>query len=112
MSTLIPSMPYPDRCTLCRFHELEWEWNNEHHSRCQVEKKRIPAPSKNDYPIGKPKWCPLVEVPAPHGRLIDADALSAKCGDWYTEEGSEVGFIGSLSGLLGEQPTVIEAEGE
>ena len=25
----------------------------------------------------RPNWCPLVEVPEPHGRLIDADALCA-----------------------------------
>jgi hypothetical protein len=23
----------------------------------------------------KPLWCPLVEVPTPHGRLIDADEI-------------------------------------
>ena len=26
-----------------------------------------------------------------HGRLIDADALIAKYGNWYTEEGTEEG---------------------
>ena len=25
--------------------------------------------------IGRPDFCPLVELPAQHGRLIDADAL-------------------------------------
>lgn len=39
-------------------------------------------------------------------RLIDADALIEKCGEWYTEEGSEVGFIGTLKQLLDKQPTV------
>lgn len=23
----------------------------------------------------RPNWCPLIEIPEPHGRLIDADAL-------------------------------------
>lgn len=27
------------------------------------------------YSDGRPDWCPLIEVPEPHGRLIDADAL-------------------------------------
>ena len=41
-------------------------------------------------------------------RLIDADALIAKCGDWYTEEGPEEGFIGSIRQLIDEQPTIEE----
>lgn len=56
--------------------------------------------------------CPLVELPEKHGRLIDADALIDKCGDWYTEEGKEEGFIGTLEMLLKDAPTVVEAEGE
>ena len=48
--------------------------------------------------------CPLVEVPEPHGRLIDADALDYKLGasdrDIYVKY------------TLEEEPTVIEAEGE
>lgn len=39
-------------------------------------------------------------------RLIDADALIAKCGNWYTEEGTEEGFIGALKSLLDKQPTI------
>jgi len=27
---------------------------------------------------GRPKWCPLVEVPEPHGRLIDAEKLKKR----------------------------------
>ena len=47
----------------------------------------------------------------PHGRLIDADALIAKCGGWYTEEGTDIGFIGSVKQLLDEEaPTIIPAE--
>lgn len=36
-------------------------------------------------------------------KLIDADELIEKCGEWYTEEGSEEGFIGTLKQLLDEQ---------
>ena len=39
-------------------------------------------------------------------RLIDADKLIGKYGEWYTEEGFEEGFIGTLKQLLDEQPTV------
>ena len=39
-------------------------------------------------------------------RPIDADALIEKCGDWYVEEGTESGFIGTLKNLLATEPTV------
>lgn len=39
-------------------------------------------------------------------RLIDADVLIEKCGDWYVEEGTESGFIGTLKNLLVTQPTI------
>ena len=38
-------------------------------------------------------------------RLIDADALIEKCGDWYVEEGTESGFIGTLKNLLSTEPS-------
>ena len=41
-------------------------------------------------------------------RLVDADALIRKYGNWYTEEGTEEGFIGSLKGLLDMMPTIEE----
>ena len=39
-------------------------------------------------------------------RLIDADAMVAKCGDWYTNEGSKEGFIGSIKNLVDQMPTI------
>lgn len=54
----------------------------------------------------------VVELPERHGRLVDADALIAKYGDWYTEEGTEEGFIGTIEALLKDVPTVVEAEDE
>ena len=39
-------------------------------------------------------------------RLIDADALVARCGDYYVEEGPEDGFIGTLKCLVDMQPTI------
>lgn len=39
-------------------------------------------------------------------RLIDADALVAKYGNWYTEEGSEEGFIGTIKSLVDTMLTI------
>lgn len=39
-------------------------------------------------------------------KLIDADALIEKCGEWYVEEGPEDGFIGTIKQLIDTQPTI------
>ena len=39
-------------------------------------------------------------------RLIDADALIEKCGEWYVEQGPEDGFIGTIKQLIDTQPTI------
>ena len=41
-------------------------------------------------------------------RLIDADALIDKYGDWYTEEGMEEGYIGTIKGIVDSMPTIEE----
>lgn len=40
------------------------------------------------------------------GRAIDADALIDKYGDWYTEEGTEEGYIGTIKGIVDSMPTI------
>ena len=37
-------------------------------------------------------------------RQIDADALTEKYGDWYVEEGSEEGCLGTVKKLIDAQP--------
>ena len=49
--------------------------------------------------------CPLVEIPANHGRLIDADELSSNM-PWIEDE------YKYAHELIDNAPTVIEAEGE
>lgn len=54
---------------------------------------------------GRPDNCPLVEIPTPHGRLIDADELIAWDGtEWGTPD--DVVMYGDIWGA----PTIIEAE--
>lgn len=50
--------------------------------------------------------CPLVEVPAPHGNLIDTDALIKSF-----NEMEQTQIIKLIKSLIDLQPTVIEAEG-
>ena len=45
-------------------------------------------------------------------RAIDGDALIDKYGEWYTEEGTEEGYIGTVKGIVDSMPTIEpEAEG-
>ena len=93
MSYFVPK-EIPNRCGRCPcFHA-------EHPMYCQAIKadknKRIYAP----YGEGRPDWCPLIEVPTPHGRLIDADAIQ----DYNVET------FGQRLLIIDTAPTVIEAE--
>lgn len=90
MSVLIRGMEMPKNCAEC---PVGWCNNLILFSKCD---KRADN-------------CPLVELPEKHGRLIDADKLIADRGKWYTEEGTEEGFIGTVKDLVDSSPTVIEA---
>lgn len=61
-------------------------------------------------------WCPLVELPKKHGRLIEADSLKETL-DYYIRE---AGWGEKTNQVLGwvkdefidSEPTIVEAEGE
>ena len=93
MSYIVPK-EIPNCCGRCPcFHAEKLMY-------CQAVKvdknKRIYAP----YGEGRPDWCPLIEVPTPHGRLIDADAIQ----DYNVET------FGQRLLIIDTAPTVIEAE--
>ena len=79
MSVLIKGMEMPKQCGGCPLRG--------------VCKQRI-------YIEYRPKDCPLIEVPTPHGRLIDADAIQ----DYNVET------FGQRLLIIDTAPTVIEAE--
>ena len=113
MSIYIKGMEMPSDCAKCRFlegdagdglcHAAERWLDDEYWGWYQYP--------EGDIDDSQPLNCPLVEIPD-HGRLIDADELVNQYGDWYTEEGTEVGYIGALKWLIYEAPTVIEADKE
>jgi hypothetical protein len=107
MSVLIKGMEMPEKCGSCDLFHVESPMH------CTVVKghKTVGAP----YGMPRPDWCPLVEIPEPHGDLIDRDALNI--GE-YEREDDDTGTLEiSLGGLLDlyykvkDAPTVIEAEG-
>lgn len=55
----------------------------------------------------RPSNCPLVEIPTPHGRLIDADELLSHLSkDPLFDLVERYG----ISGVIESQPTILEAE--
>lgn len=101
MTVLIKGFDMPKVCSeCCLFHE----------GYCSV--------SADEWGCGvdvfnaKAEWCPLVEVPTPHGRLIDHKKLEKDLGKrWETNDDQD--FCNKeVWHALEEAPTVIEAEGE
>ena len=94
MSILIQGMEMPKNCKECPFSDHEaWcllpgDWR---------ERYYCPDDERSDD-------CPLVDIPTPHGRLIDADELVRI---WTGAK-----FYGSIKPIVDARPTVIEAEGE
>ena len=92
MSVLIKDMEMPDNCEECRF-DTECGF-------CSVMPDNFCGDTDG---FTKPDWCPLVEVPAPHGRLIDADELMRDISKYHVSDGK-------FQHWVDVQQTVIEAE--
>ena len=115
MNVLIRGMKMPSECRKCFMMDYGTMTGETY---CEVNGKTL---AENYRPIefdGRPDWCPLVELPEKHGRLIDADALMNIFADRLTKVSVRYGIdsavAGAISGamkLLDVQPTVIEAEG-
>lgn len=94
MGVYIPEMEMPTRCEKC-----DLAYDDDGYFACPFTK----AFYKSKH---RPTWCPLVEV-KPHGRLIDADALTT-----VTEmvNGEFKTYIEVFE--VEDAPTIIESEGE
>ena len=69
MSLLIKNAEIPMHCAMCGFHGAMGDPMISQHF-CKVTGVNILNPYKD-----RLNNCPLIPVPEPHGRLIDADAL-------------------------------------
>ena len=93
MSVLIKGMKMPDNCESCAFESGFGFCLAKSDNFCGYTNYRK-----------RPDWCPLVEVPEPHGRLID--------GDEFVRIWQGAKICGSIKPLVDARPTVIEADGE
>lgn len=101
MSVLIKGMEMPRNCVnCCCAYYTEGALSD----ICQADEEQREI--KYELYGNKPNWCPLVEVPTPHGRLIDADELEVdtEWSDYYD------GYQSYSAMQIKYAPTVIESE--
>ena len=107
MSVLIKGMKMPTTCDECDF----CHWSNIHQTgicdRCGDEP--VCSDYGTDYKWTRARFCPLIELPEKHGRLIDERVAYDKIAE------QEGGYYMDMDGVgcgLEETPTVFEAEGD
>lgn len=93
MSVIVKGMEMPTTCCNCKFREPFIDFAYCHLAEMDMEYEESDNCRHPD--------CPLVEIPTPHGRLIDADNLVRNT--IYNKYITET--------ILSIAPTVIEAEG-
>ena len=94
MSVIVKGMEMPTTCCNCKFREPFIDFAYCHLAEMDMEYEESDNCRHPD--------CPLVEIPTPHGRLIDADELVRI---W---KGAR--FSGDIKPIVDARPTVIEAE--
>ena len=103
MSIILKGIDLPKSCGGCEFNYcLEggsyewWECVILHDDINQFDTRRTD--------------CPLVEIPTPHGRLIDADKIDYD-EFWHREgQGFTIAVCQGAEQIIKEQPTILEAE--
>ena len=110
MSVIIKGMKMPKSCDSCDLIQFDDEGLEAH---CPLSPYYRWCGTPPDY---IPEGCRLVEIPTPHGRLIDADELLKVIEENsyrlrgvinLTENGM---FLSGIRQAIDESPTIIEAE--
>ena len=99
MSVLIKGMEMPKNCIECRFRQYEY---------CDLQRQDVYAVNIMDYALSLERHpsCPLIEIPTPHGDLVDRDAMIAE----YDRQ--HKGPVGGARQIMVDAKAVIEAEGK
>lgn len=132
MSVIVKGMEMPKNCDECRFC-VNGFTDDAPMYECVVqsyENVSVLVESGGKPFDFRPDWCPLIEIPTPHGRLIDADKFAETLKEVSIRQGYDKLFSDNIlsvgdvfdaiaADLKGEgldkyklAPTVIEAEGE
>lgn len=110
MGVYIKGMAMPKNCYGCPFFTQVDYWNKNDEADILSKCKRTGAFTWESVDAYLPN-CPLIPVPAPHGRLIDADALikSLSLDEDDAENGASL-LMAIFLEVLKAAPTIIEAE--
>lgn len=102
MSVFIRGMEMPTTCCNCKFREPFIDFVYCHLAEMDMEYEESDNCRHPD--------CPLVEIPTPHGRLIDIKSVED---GKFTTVGNDYQrwWNGALESVVDNAPTVIEAEG-
>jgi len=104
MGVYIPNMEKPKDCKNCQWHLDFYIEDEQVGGLCTITEKD-----------DKENTCPLIEIPTPHGRLIDENDVKAKC---VNEVFDKMGTVAITETYFGDEwvddicdiPTIIEAE--
>ena len=98
MSVIVKGMEMPKNCMSCPFPAVGVD---AYYCHCPTQDGK-----EYDFKYADtiPDTCPLVEIPTPHGRLIDADELVRI---WTGAK-----FYGNIKPIVDARPTVIEGSKE
>ena len=109
MSILIKGMEMPSRCNMCQLRDLCYDYYI-----CRAKKLNDGRYlDVDDVKYKRHIKCPLVEVPTPHGRLIDEEAIynnvKSRCNNCHIRACAICGVTRILNDIR-TAPTIIEAE--
>ena len=114
MSILIKGLIMPSCCDGCTFSD----WSNLHQTAsCKLhDYDPCFADHSREYTDKRADFCPLVEIPEPHGRLIDGDAYCENLLEeahkvWRLLKPETIERINRTVDDLKKYPAIIEAEG-
>lgn len=109
MGVYIKGMEMPETCEDCNFHR----YHSHYEYVCVATPLFYPMNLANSKNIRK-DWCPLVEVPTPHGDLIDRDEVRDSVFHHLSIKGEEnlLPAEKSVFGNIIKAKAVIKAEGE
>ena len=111
MSLLIKGVEMPDSCLNCRFRTTILKNVLSPTMRTSAYACLINGMEINNWYEEKHKDCPLVEIPTPHGRLIDADKLIAFITNGLNRKENPMGFDAiEILTEIEYAPIIIEAE--
>ena len=106
MSIIVKGEPMPEACAFCPCFRDD-SIDGVHAYQCKAT--FITYGKEDDWIWNtRPNWCPLVELPGRHGRLIDADELKTafpRCDNNMNIK------ITSARATINHMPTIIKAEG-